>query len=109
MRRTFAARPAPVPKRFLLANMAAFRTPLAGEEPLVGNNELVGNDERPHMPLAFVSETTNDLIPTSPVNMAGEILVLLHVLHRKVLGPQITSKSWASRMVSFSMKSLRRN
>ncbi len=109
MRRTFAARPAPAPKGFLPADMAAFRTPLAGGKPLVGNNELVGNDERSPMPLAFVSGTTNDLIPTGPINMAGEILVLLHVLHRKALGPQITSKSWASRVVSFSMKSLRRN
>ncbi|MCS3826446.1 hypothetical protein GGP85_001899 [Salinibacter ruber] len=61
------------------------------------------------MPLTFVSETTDNLIPTGPANVTSKIPVLLHILHRKVLGPQITSNFSTSRVVSFSMKSLRRS
>ncbi|MCS3662093.1 hypothetical protein GGP68_003531 [Salinibacter ruber] len=61
------------------------------------------------MPLTLISQAANDLIPSSLSNVTSKISIFLHVLHREILGPQITSKSWASRVVSFSMKSLRRS
>ncbi|MCS3940562.1 hypothetical protein GGP84_003214 [Salinibacter ruber] len=61
------------------------------------------------MPLALVSEASDNLIPSGLRDVTSKISIFLHVLHREILGPQITSKSWARRVVSFSMKSLRQS
>ncbi|MCS3749358.1 hypothetical protein GGQ19_000509 [Salinibacter ruber] len=58
--------------------MAAFRTSLTGWEP------LISNDERPTVPFAFVSKAADDLTPPRLRNMASELAILLHILHREV-------------------------
>ncbi len=100
---TFTARPISYVEGLLFAHVTALRAPLAGGEPLIRDHE------RPPMPLTFVSKAADDLTPPRLRNMASELAILLHILHREVLRPQITSNFSTRHVVSFSMKSLRRS